>query len=383
MSIAEVAGLQAEKAGAGTMAEQARTLAGAFAGRSAAHDRSGSFVAENYADLKKAGFFSAAVPAELGGGDAGLTQMCEAVRLLGQGCSSTALAFSMHTHQVVIPAWRWRNQPAARPVVEPLLKRVADGAILLSSGGGDWIGGSGRAEKAEGGWRVHATKSFVSGAPAGDLLMTGVVSDEGVLHFALPMAAPEVQIRDTWDTLGMRGTGSQDVVIDGFFLADDKVALKRKPGEWHLIFHITVALALPLIYSAYLGVAESARDLALGLARKRVGSARQPALAGEMDTVLRSAQMAHRHMLDATQSLPPGPENANEVMIGRQLVERSVIRTVELALEVAQGVGFYRAAGLEQKFRDIQAARYHPMRREAQALYCGSMALGDPVDKIY
>ena len=79
------------------------------------------------------------------------------LRILGQHCGSTALAFSMHTHQVAIPAWRWKVQKAAP--VEPLLKRIAAERIfLLSSGGSDWIGGSGKAEKVDGGYKHHRAK---------------------------------------------------------------------------------------------------------------------------------------------------------------------------------------------------------------------------------
>jgi alkylation response protein AidB-like acyl-CoA dehydrogenase len=60
--------------------------------------------------------------------------------------------------------------------------------------------------------------------------MTTAVADDGILHFGLPMTAPEVSRLDTWHTLGMRGTGSQDVAVEGFFLAEDKVALKRPPA---------------------------------------------------------------------------------------------------------------------------------------------------------
>ena len=56
--------------------------------------------------------------------------------------------------------------------VEPLLKRIASERILLmSSGGSDWLGGSGKAEKVEGGYRITARKVFSSGAPTGDILM--------------------------------------------------------------------------------------------------------------------------------------------------------------------------------------------------------------------
>jgi alkylation response protein AidB-like acyl-CoA dehydrogenase len=70
-------------------------------------------------------------------------------------------------------------------------------------------------------------------------------------------------------------------------------------------------------------------------------------------------------------------------MIGRQLVGRHAIATVELAMELAQGAGFYRAAGLERRFRDIQAARYHPLQSGPQAQYAGALALGLSVKQIF
>jgi alkylation response protein AidB-like acyl-CoA dehydrogenase len=73
----------------------------------------------------------------------------------------------------------------------------------------------------------------------------------------------------------------------------------------------------------------------------------------------------------------------NRIMMGRRSVEEKAIRAVELAMELAGGAGFYRERGLERRFRDIQAARYHPMKREAQYAYAGALALGEPVDAIY
>ena len=52
-------------------------------------------------------------------------------------------------------------------------------------------------------------------------------------------------------------------------------------------------------------------------------------------------------------------------------------------MELAGGAGFYRANGLERRFRDIQGARYHPMQPGAQAHYAGAMALGMPVTNVY
>jgi alkylation response protein AidB-like acyl-CoA dehydrogenase len=342
------------------------------------------FVADNLRALKEAGLVEAGVPRELGGGGASVDELAEMLRALARHCASTALAFSMHTHQVAIPAWRWRHQKVM--AVEPLLKRIANERIvLLSSGGSDWIAGSGKAEKVEGGYRISARKVFTSAAPLGDLLMTGAVCEETgeVLHFGIPMNSPHVKVLDNWRTLGMRGTGSHDVVIDGHVVPDAAVAARRKAGEWHPLFQVIATIAFPLVYSVYLGVAESARDIAIGLAKKRRPDRNVLSLVGQMETHLRAAQLARQSMLDAVRRNAPSAESINDVMMGRQLVGQNVLRAVELAMEAAGGAGFYRAQKLEKHFRDIQGARYHPLQSGPQAEYAGAMALGLPVDKIF
>jgi hypothetical protein len=67
-------------------------------------------------------------------------------------------------------------------------------------------------------------------------------------------------------------------------------------------------------------------------------------------------------------------------MIGRTLAGRAAIRTVEAALQLASGAGFYRHLGLERLFRDVQGARYHPLRESAQVTYTGRVALGVDVN---
>ena len=117
--------------------ELARALGGTFAERAAAADEDDAFVADNFAALKANGLVSAGVPAELGGGGATHAQLCDVLRELARHCSSTALAFSMHTHQVAVAAWRWRHQQAP---LQGLLERVAnENIVLLSSGGSDWL----------------------------------------------------------------------------------------------------------------------------------------------------------------------------------------------------------------------------------------------------
>jgi indole-3-acetate monooxygenase len=143
--------------------EVARALGVTFAERAAVVDEGDLFVADNFTALKANGLVSAGVPTELGGGGATHAELCEVIRELARHCSSTALAFSMHTHQVATAAWRWRHQKAP---VEPLLRRVAaENIVLVSSGGSDWLHGTGKAERVEGGYRINARKDFCERLP--------------------------------------------------------------------------------------------------------------------------------------------------------------------------------------------------------------------------
>ena len=370
-----------------TILDVARELGPILAQRADEQTDEDQFVAENFESLKASGLVEAGVPCELGGGGADIDELAATLQTLAYHCGSTALALAMHTHQVAISAWRWRHQKAT--AVEPLLRRIARERIwLVSSGGSDWVAGSGQAEKVDGGYRITARKIFASGAPAGTLLMTSAISEPEteratVLHFAVPMNSAQVQVLDTWHTLGMRGTGSHDVLISGHFVADSEITVRRKAGEWHPLFHAIGTMALPLIYSVYVGIAESARDIAIGLAKRKQPNHSAIDLAGRMETELTAARLAYQSMLSVVRLNAPSAETVNQVMIGRSLVARHAIAAVELAMELAGGAGFYRSAGLERRFRDIQGARYHPLRSGVQAEYAGAMALGLPVDQIF
>jgi len=361
-------------------AEKAAIL---LAENAARHDADDSFVADGFALLKREGFFKAHVPAELGGGGAGYREICDVVRILARGCSSTGLAFAMHTHQVAVAAWRREHEGAP---TEGLLKRVAaEDLVLISSGGSDWLAGSGKAEKVDGGFRITARKIFASGSPAGDLLMTSAVYEDPeagptVLHFGVPFKAEGVTLLDTWRVLGMRGTGSNDVELKDVFVADAGVAGRRPQGKWHPLFHAISMLAFPIIYSAYLGVAEGARAKALEVARKKPADDNLVFLTGEMENALFACRAAMDAMIRNAETSKPGPEATNRAMMGRQLVGQSAIRTVERALEVAGGQAFYRGLGLERAFRDVQAARFHPLQEMPQARFAGRLALGLDID---
>ncbi len=361
---------------------KARALSGEIGAHCAAHDADDSFVSEAFAALKREGFFSALVPVEFGGDDVSVTELGHAIRVIAAACSSTGLAFTMHSHVTALAAWRHRQ---GQPGLEGLLRKVGEGAILLSSGGSDWLPSGGTAEKVDGGYRITARKGFSSGTPAGTILATSaVIADdpEGptVIHFPVPLSAEGVSVEETWRVMGMRGTGSHDIVLDQVFVPDEVVTARRPQGKWHPFFHAISMIAFPVIYSAYVGVAEAARDKALELAKKRPADAGLIATVGQMENALLTARTLHERMLWLSDNASPGPETTKEALALRTLVGDAAIATVEKAMMVAGGAAFYRSKGLERSFRDVQAARFHPLQPPAQLDFSGRVTLGLDLD---
>jgi len=104
----------------------------------------------------------------------------------------------MHSHVLATLCYRVRNN--IMPSSEPALRKIAaEELALVSTGGSDWLDGSGEMTKVVGGFRFIGRKIFGSGAPAGDLLLTmGVYQDPEsgptVKHFAVNMHDPGVTV---------------------------------------------------------------------------------------------------------------------------------------------------------------------------------------------
>jgi len=292
----------------------------------------------------------------------------------------------MHSHLLATLVWRYRNN--LTPSSEPVLRKIAaEELVLISTGGSDWLDGSGVLTKVEGGYRLKGRKIFGSGSPAGHLLMTmGVYDDpeEGptVFHFAINLKDEGVTILDDWNTMGMRGTGSNSIDIDNVFFPEAGVSLRRPQGKWHGFFDLITPIAMSLIVSVYVGIAESAREIAVAQAARKKGDQIVQEAIGEMETELLGAQVALQGMLGiAATDFKPSIDNSNLIFRYKTLAVRSSIKTVEKAMEAAGGAAYFRGAGLERCFRDVQAARYHPIQERKQYVFSGRIALGlDPVE---
>lgn len=360
--------------------DRVQSLGKEFARRAGEHDRDGSFVTENYEDLKRHRFFAAAIPAELGGGGVPHSAMCDILRTMARSCGSTALAFSMHQHLLAATIWKYRQGQGGME----MLKRVAETQpVLVSTGAKDWLESTGTMEKGESGYVVTATKHFASQSAAGNILVTSAPyldPEDGwqVLHFPVPFTAPGVEVLEDWHTLGMRGTGSHTVRLQGVIVPESAITLRRPRGKFHPFWNVILTVAMPLILSVYVGIAQEAAALAIAAVRGRNNNQEYvPSLVGSLANSLTSAEVHLRDMIRIANDLDFKPIDSNgaDILIRKTNVANACIDVVEKAMEIVGGQSYYRSHTLERLFRDVQAAKHHPLAEQEQLRFCGEYIL--------
>jgi acyl-CoA dehydrogenase len=363
---------------------------GAVAGaHAAAHDRDATFVTEAYDAMREHGYLALAVPAELGGLGASMRQVCHAQAELARHDGSTGLSVAMHLYLTLMQAYRWR---AGAPDAEAVLRRVAsEGIVIATSGGSDWLWPTTRAVPTDGGFLVSGRKVFCSQSPAATVVATCAVlgepgADAEVLHFSVPFASAGVRIEETWDTVGMRGTASHDVVLTDVFVPADKIAARRPYGELGAPLLAATVHFAPVGGATYYGIAAGARDMAVAaVAGGNRGPLPMSALprvhrqVGLMDGKLRTAWWSLMGALDdlGDDYVADAPTLAT-VMLAKRHAVLTAIEVVDLAMELMGGRSFFRGSGMERAYRDVRAGTFHPLTPEATLTYAGKVALGDP-----
>jgi alkylation response protein AidB-like acyl-CoA dehydrogenase len=347
---------------------RAAELAPVLEQHAARHDVDGTFVSEATDALRDAGLLAAGVPTELGGLGADNRELTALQRELAHHCGSTALATSMHQHVVYFTTWRYRR---GMPGAEATLRRVAEeGLVLVSTGGGDWTHPRGEAVRTEGGFRVTGRKRFASQSTVGTVMSTMAAYDDPdqgrrVLNLAVPFASEGVTVLDNWDTLGMRGTASNDIVLEDVFVPDERVLANRPYGVIDPPLQVIGSVAFPIISGAYLGVAEAAFTAAVESVRHRAEDPMVRRQVGLMKHRLQVASWALDSVLDVVGPDPaPSMDTLSAVMLAKREVALAGVEVCDIAMELAGGPAFFRGSVVERCYRDIRAAKFHPTTPE-------------------
>jgi alkylation response protein AidB-like acyl-CoA dehydrogenase len=355
-------------------------ILGHCAERTATYDRENRFFAEDFEELRESGYLLAAVPTELGGLGLNLAEVCYEQRRLAHRSPATALATNMHLYWCGIAADLWR---AGDKSLAWLLDEAVAGAVFAAGhgeAGNDFpvLMSSARAERVDGGYRIYAHKIFGSLSPVWTRLGLHAMDlsdpdDPKVVHAFLPREADGYEIVETWDTLGMRATRSDDTIIDGAFVPDAYVARVVSAGLSGVDPFVLgiFAWAEPTFASIYLGLAERAMELAIAGTQKKTSVAMggrsmaynpmiQYAIA-EMGIELESiAAHVDRVAADWSAGVDYGPAWAIKLVAAKYKAVEGAKRIVDLAMDVSGGSGMFKGNELERIYRDVRCGGFHP-----------------------
>jgi alkylation response protein AidB-like acyl-CoA dehydrogenase len=373
--------------------QRASLLRPGFAAGAAALDRSGGFPHENLAALREAGLLDLTVPREWGGKGLGLAAACAVVDEVARGEPSTALVLAMQYIHHGAPGLHrcWRadgHERIARDTVEtgalvnvmrvePELGTPARGGLPATT-----------ATRVEGGWMLRGQKLYSTGSPMLGYFITWARTDEPdprVGWFALPRSSPGWRIVETWDHMGMRATGSHDLILDGAFVPEDLALDVRLPQEFMPPEPQTLPWNNLVLAALYCAIAKAARDWLTAYLHDRKPSNLGASLAtlprmqqavGEIEALLwTNDRLVHglAAQIDAEGYLP---RFGLESSLAKTVATNNAVRAVEIALGLVGNPGLARSNPLERHYRDVLCSRIHVPQDDMIQSMAGRAALG-------
>ena len=371
--------------------ERARELSVGFAERAAAYDRDASFPFRNFEELSAVGLLSLTVPAALGGGGAGAQTTARVLQIFGQADPSTALVLSMHyiQHLVMARSARWPGR-----LVRKLAKESVEGVALINALrvepelGSPARGGLPRtiARRTETGWRLTGRKIYSTGAPILKWYAVWAKTDEPETRVGLllvPAGLPGTHVVETWDHLGLRASGSHDLIFEDVVIPLDHEIDVRKPEDWRTPDFTQATVQAIFIAAIYDGIARAARDWLIEFLKNRVpanlGSPlatlpRAQEILGAIEArLIVNGRLIESFAADFDDGVPLSAAESNVIKL---TVTNNAVAVVEDALSLSSNHGLSRANPLERHYRDVLCGRVHTPQDDATRSAIGRSALG-------
>ncbi len=353
-------------------------------GRPRRYDAENTFPFEDLDDLRAAGYLAAFVPTEFGGAGLTLEEIAAEQTRLAKAAPGTALGINMH--QIIVGLGRHlvRN---SNPRGEIILREAAAGELFgfgISEPGNDLVlfGSISQAKPdGEGGYSFTGVKIFNSLAPAWTRLLTFGRDDSGddgphSVFAVLTRDDGGFELKDDWDTLGMRATQSQTLLLQGAYAPQDQVLTRCEPGPsgdpvvFGIFSHFEILLA-----ATYAGVGERAVEVAAEHVKTRKSVKNQTVYANDPDIRWRIATAAlemnavgpqiRELARDVENGVDRGPIWMPQLSAVKNAAAEASLRAVEQAVRACGRASYFNRSELSRLYRDVVAGLFQPSDQES------------------
>ncbi len=336
------------------------------------------------AALVDAGITRLFLSRDLGGYEVDPLTCAQITRTLAQADTAAAW-FVMVANASRLMAATWSADMARRHFADP-------DCVIAASGNRPLTG-----ERIDGGYRLSGVNGFVSGCHHAQKFMTP--NQIGAERFMAVLPMSECEILDNWDAWGMRGTGSNDVAVNGVCIgADDaqplldvqepnalhRGALFRCPGRVLFATYVPITLVLAEQALAYLaelaqakvpaGTAHKLRDREL--AQVKYGKALAIFRSAEL-YFLQSLQQAYERAVGGARATPQ--EKADLYLAGTHAVQASA-EVVRLVADAAGSSVIFERDPLARIVRDMEMLRHHGFANESRYASVSQQLWGAELD---
>jgi alkylation response protein AidB-like acyl-CoA dehydrogenase len=345
-------------------------------------------------ELKAAGLFRLCVPKAVGGLEAHVATMVEAVEAVAAGDGSAGWCAAIGATSGALAAY------------------LPEDAAREAYGSPDSVAGGvfaprGKAVAVDGGFRANGRWPFASGIDHCDWLMGGCMVEEDGEPRRLATGAPDVRLMlfpageaeviDTWSVAGLRGTGSHDMVVNDLLVPAERSAslISDRPLEPGALYAFPVFGLLALAIAAVtLGIAGAAIGELIELAggKTPAGSRRKLAERPAVQAQVAQAQAAvdaarallHREVSAAWEAATSTGKVSVEGRAGLRRAATHATTTSAAAVHAMYAAGggtaIYDSSPLQRHFRDVHVATQHMMVGPSTWELTGRIALGLETD---
>lgn len=328
--------------------------------------------------LKQLGVYRAHTPRCFGGDGTSPSEFLKLIETISEADGSTGWVASFGSAS---------NYLAALPR-ETLARIYANGPDVAFAGG---LFPVQPAERVEGGWRVNGLWKFASGCMGADVLGVGIGFGDGGKPLTAVLTPGDLEIVENWEVIGMRGTGSHDLLVKDTFVADEWTFVRGgKPTIEEPVYQYpSIAYAAQVLAVVNLGIARASLD---EIAKMAGGSTitGAPKMAdraylriglAKAEATLRSARAFFYEATDAAwESILKGDgvsaEQTSMLRLAAAHAAREGASAVQSAYMLAGTLAIYDGHPLERNLRDAMVVSQHAFINESMYDGAGSVFLG-------
>ncbi|WP_431222811.1 acyl-CoA dehydrogenase family protein [Serratia sp. L9] len=360
--------------------EDIAPLLGDIAARSVDFEHQRHISDDIIARFKQIGVYRALVPKAYGGDECSPAQFCELIEQIAtaDGSAGWVASFGMS------PFYLGALPP------DTLKALYRDGPDVVFAGG---IFPPQRAPQVDGGYRVTGRWSFASGCLGASVFGVGILPEGGQPLPRMAVLPPgSVQIDPTWNTVGLAGTGSHDLVINDVFVPQEWSFIRGAALnlEGALYRYPVLSLATQVLSVVALGVARAALNEIYAIAHNQQSVTGAPRLAerqqaqmqiARSEAELRSARAwFYQAIDDVWQKLLAGDEAAcpqiNALRLSATHATRVAAEVTRQALALNGMGGIVLTSPLQRYVRDTLVITQHAFMGDLSYINAGTVFFG-------